>query len=160
MPPTVAQTADPTGIDLRAPVVARHHTDIAAPLDVVWQLHMDINAWPTWQRDITVARADGPFAPGASFAWETSGLQIASRIYRVDDAGDDERRTLWGGPAHGIVGLHAWTFIAVPGGVRVFTEESWSGAPVEADAATLQTALDASLVAWLRHLKAAAERSA
>jgi hypothetical protein len=32
-----------------------------------------------------------------------------------------------------------------------------AGAPVEADAATLQSQLDASLIGWLGHLKRAAE---
>jgi hypothetical protein len=35
----------------------------------------------------------------------------------------------------------------------VHTEESWSGAPVEADVAGAQAALDASLGAWLQNLK-------
>jgi hypothetical protein len=86
-------SAAPTGIDLHAPVVARHETTIAAPLDVVWRLHTDIDAWPAWQHDITVAHLDGLFAPGSSFAWQTHGLDVQSRIYRVDAAGEDERRT-------------------------------------------------------------------
>jgi len=158
MPATTTPPLNPTGVDLRAPVVARHHLDIAARLDDVWRLHTDVDGWPAWQPDITMARGDGAFAPGGSFAWETFGLEISSRIYRVDAASDTERGTLWGGPARGIVGLHAWTFLAVPGGVRVYTEESWSGPPVEADVTAMQTALDASLLSWLRHLKDAAER--
>jgi len=160
MPATTTSSVDVTGVDLRAPVFARHQIDIAAPLDAVWRLHTNVDAWPTWQRDITAARADGAFAPGNSFAWETFGLEITSRIYRVDAAGETERGTLWGGPARGIVGLHAWRFVAVPGGVRVYTEESWSGPTVDADVAALQAALDASLVTWLRHLKSTAEQQA
>jgi len=153
-------SVDATGVDLGAPVVARHQIDIAAPLDVVWRLHTNVDAWPTWQRDITAARADGAFAPENSFAWETFGLEITSGIYRVDAAGETARGTLWGGPARGIVGLHAWTFVAVPDGVRVYTEESWSGRAVEADVTAPQAALDASVVAWLRHLKSTAEQQA
>ena len=41
----------PTGVDGDAPVRARHETDINAPLDTVWQLHADVNAWPAWQTD-------------------------------------------------------------------------------------------------------------
>lgn len=151
-------SAAPSGIDVHAPVVARHDITIAAPLDGVWRLHTDVDAWPRWQSDITVAQIEGPFAPGSSFAWQTYGLDVESRIHRVDAAGDDERRTLWGGPVRGILGLHAWTFTATEEGVHVFTEESWSGAPVEADAGNLQSALYGSLVAWLAHLKVAAER--
>jgi hypothetical protein len=51
----------PTGIDGDAPVRARHETDISAPLDTVWRLHADVNAWPAWQTDITAAHIDGAF---------------------------------------------------------------------------------------------------
>jgi uncharacterized membrane protein len=47
----------------------RHETDINAPLDTVWQLHADVNAWPAWQTGITAAHIDGEFQPGASFEW-------------------------------------------------------------------------------------------
>jgi hypothetical protein len=46
-----------------------------------------------------------------------------------------------------------------PGGVRVITNESFAGAPVEADKEGMQAALDGSLGAWLAHLKSAAEAS-
>ena len=142
----------PNDIDTRAPVISRHSVVIEAPLDVVWRLHTDVDAWPDWQPDIETARLSGPFAPGSTFSWHTSGLDVESTIYRVKP----ERRTLWGGPAHGIVGIHEWTFAPEGGGTRVSTVESWSGEPIEADAAAIQEALDGSLVAWLGHLRTAA----
>jgi hypothetical protein len=42
----------------------------------------------------------------------------------------------------------------------VTTTESFAGKPVEADAQGMQALLDASLVAWLGHLKMAGESSA
>jgi len=143
----------PSGIDLRAPVISRHGAVIGAPLDTIWRLHTDVDAWPAWQPDIETARLDGPFAPGSTFSWHTGGLDIESTIYKVEPEG----RTLWGGPAHGIVGIHEWTFTPVEGGTRVETAESWSGEPIEADVEAMQAALDGSLVAWLGHLAAAAE---
>ena len=53
----------PTGIDGDAPVRAHHETDISVPLDRVWRLHADVNAWPAWQTDITAAHLDGAFRP-------------------------------------------------------------------------------------------------
>jgi hypothetical protein len=44
--------------------------------------------------------------------------------------------------------------------VHVTTDESFAGEPVEADAPGMQSVLDASLVSWLGHLKAAAESRA
>jgi hypothetical protein len=43
--------------------------------------------------------------------------------------------------------------------VHVETNESFAGDPVEADGTSMQSMLDASLGAWLGHLKAAAESS-
>jgi hypothetical protein len=33
---------------------------LAAPLRIVWQLHTDINSWPTWNGEVLAARLDGP----------------------------------------------------------------------------------------------------
>lgn len=143
----------PNGINLRAPVISRHSAVIDAPVEALWRLHTGVDDWPAWQPDIASARLDGPFAPGSTFSWHTSGLDIDSTIYEVEP----ERRTLWGGPAHGIAGIHEWTFTSAEGGTRVETAESWSGEPIEADAAAMQDALDGSLVAWLGHLRTAAE---
>ncbi len=83
----------PAGIDGDAPVLARHEIAIQAPLETIWQLHIAVNEWPTWQPDITEARLDEDFVPGASFAWTSSGFSVTSTIYDVTE----RSRTLWGG---------------------------------------------------------------
>ena len=92
----------PTGIDGDAPVLARHEIAIQAPLETIWQLHIAVNEWPTWQPDITEARLDEDFVPGASFDWTSSGLSVTSTIYDVSPPTGDvspRARTLWGGTA-------------------------------------------------------------
>jgi hypothetical protein len=59
----------PTGIDRDAPVIAHHEIDINAPLDTVWNLRTDVDAWPAWNLEVTAAKLDGAFAPGNSFTW-------------------------------------------------------------------------------------------
>jgi uncharacterized protein YndB with AHSA1/START domain len=146
-------TTAPTDVDRAAPVTAVHEIDIAAPLETVWQLHSDVNAWPRWQTDITAAHIDGPLEPGVSFEWTSYGFSVTSTVYALAE----RSRVLWGGTSGGITGVHEWLFSETPGGMHVTTTESFAGDPVEADAAGMQTVLDASLVAWLGHLKAAAE---
>ncbi|MER7760666.1 SRPBCC family protein [Streptomyces sp. NPDC097619] len=157
-------TDHPTTIDETAPVIADHSIRIAAPLERVWELHTRIAGWPDWQPDITEARVDGPVAPGTTFHWETAGLSIDSTVYAVDAT---RHRILWGGPAHGITGIHEWTFTQDPDGdgdgdgdgtVLVHTRESWAGAPVTADRVHLAAALDQSLASWLTALKRTAEQ--
>jgi uncharacterized membrane protein len=143
----------PTSIDHAAPVISHHEIDIAAPLDTVWRLHVDVDAWPTWQTDITAAHLNGSFEPGASFDWTSYGFSVTSTIYDVAH----RSRVLWGGTAGGITGVHEWLFNETPTGAHVTTNESFSGDPVSADTANMQALLDASLAAWLDHLRVAAE---
>ena len=144
----------PTDVDGSAPVLAHHEIDIGAPLEVVWALHTDVDVWPAWQTDITAARLDGGvFVPGASFEWTSFGTTVTSTIYAVAPA----TRILWGGTAEGITGIHEWVFSETFDATRVVTGESFAGAPVEADAAGMQSLLDASLVSWLGLLKETAE---
>ena len=144
----------PTDIDRDAPVIAHHEIDIAAPLDTVWSVHTDVNAWPSWNQEMTDAHLGGPFALGNSFTWTSYGFTVTSTIYEVADRG----RTLWGGASQGITGIHEWSFEPAAEGVHVITAESFAGDPVDADTAGMQTLLDNSLVAWLGRLKTEAER--
>ena len=148
--------AAPTDVDRAARVLAVHEIDIEAPLDTVWRLQIDVNAWPMSQTDITAAHLDGVFEPGVSFDWTSYGFSVTSTVYDLAE----RSRVLWGGTSGGITGVHEWLFTQTPSGVHVTTTESFAGEPVEADAPGMQTVLDASLVAWLGHLKAAAESTA
>jgi uncharacterized protein YndB with AHSA1/START domain len=141
-------------VDENAPVVVRLSTTVNAPLATVWAVHTDIDSWAGWNPDIERAELDGPLAPGASFRWLTHGLDITSTVRQLVPG----RRIVWGGPSQGIDGVHVWTFKETDGVVTVHTEESWSGAPVDAQPEQLRQALEQSLEAWLSHLKTEAER--
>ena len=94
----------PTSIDRAAPVIALHEIDIEAPLDTVWRLHVDVNAWPMWQTDITAAHIDGALEPGVSFDWTSYGFSVTSTVYDLAE----RTRVLWGGTSGGITGVHEW----------------------------------------------------
>ncbi|MFD8415044.1 MULTISPECIES: SRPBCC family protein [unclassified Streptomyces] len=148
------QTPAPYTIDESAPAVVRLDTTVRAPLARLWDLHTDIAAWPDWNPDITRAEPTGPLAVGAVFRWHTHGLDITSTVLELVPG----RRIVWGGPAHGIDGIHVWTFEETADAtVTVRTEESWSGAPVDAEPEALGQALRQSLERWLAALKSTAE---
>jgi hypothetical protein len=101
--------------------------------------------------------------PAPRSNWTGSGLGVTSTIYDVSSPTGEvspRARTLWGGTAQGITGIHEWTFTDMTQGVLVATNESFAGAPVDGDPSTMQSVLDSSLVSWLLHLKAAAEATA
>jgi hypothetical protein len=146
------------GIDENAPVITRDSIVIEAPLSTVWAVHTDVASWPEWQSGVgsTTLLTDGALREGSSFHWLVEGLDVTSTVRQIDPL----NRLVWGGPANGIEGVHVWVFTAVPGGVLVSTEESWSGEPVDADIPYAQQALDASLSQWLHGLKDRAEAGA
>ena len=145
----------PTTIDEHAPVIARHELQVNAPLEQVWSIHIAVGHWPSWQTDIDSLQASAErLAPGMTFDWTTSGLDIHTTVYRVDEMAHE---TLWGGPAHQITAVHRWVFTPQAGGTLVRTEESWDGKAIRQDVPGTQRALDASLIAWLEKLKARAE---
>ncbi|MGJ5893506.1 SRPBCC family protein [Streptomyces niveiscabiei] len=159
------------GVDPAARIRYSSDTVIEAPLATVWKLQTDVRRWPTWQPPVlTAARLDpGPLKPGSRFRWTTPApatpttpattLTITSTVREL-------RRhhcVLWSGPAIGEglridEGVHLWTFTETGDGVRVHTEETWTGSQVEADVPTATAALGAGLETWLRDLKAAAEK--
>lgn len=143
----------PVDIDRLAPVIAHHEIDIDAPLETVWELHTDVDAWPSWHPEVTSATLVGAFVAGSSFTWTSYDFPVTSTIYDVVD----RSRSLWGGVAQGIMGTHEWRFETTPNGTHVVTSESFAGDPVEADPAALQGMLDGSLTTWLSRLKARAE---
>jgi hypothetical protein len=68
----------------------------------------------------------------------------------------------WTGPAIGDGlaidrGTHVWNFVPVRGGVLVRTEETWTGAQVEADVTLATRYLGMGLEQWLTDLRTTAE---
>lgn len=139
-----------------APVITRDQIIINAPLQLVWDIQTDVQAWPQWQPDVDSAKSSGPLLIGSSFRWQTAGLNITSTVTAIEPLG----RIEWGGPGNGITAVHVWTFVQTAVGVLVKTEESWEGEPIDAAIEQMQAALDDSLSQWLRNLKDRAEQTA
>jgi len=168
--PNATLTCAGKGIDPGARIHHRTETLVKAPLGKIWRLHTDVARWPSWQPAVTSAKRldPGPLRPGSRFRWTTPApatpttpettLVITSTVGQVEPG----RCVRWTGPAIGDGlridrGVHVWTFEAAEGGVLVRTEESWTGAQIEADPATAIRYLAAGLDAWLADLKTTAE---
>ncbi|GAQ51889.1 polyketide cyclase / dehydrase and lipid transport [Streptomyces acidiscabies] len=134
------------------------------PLDTVWKLQTDVERWPSWQPPVLAAeRLDpGRLKPGSRFRWTTPAPATTLTITSTVQELRRHHCVLWSGPAIGEglridEGVHLWTFTETGDGVRVHTEETWTGDQIETDVPTATAALGAGLEAWLRDLKAAAE---
>lgn len=156
------------GVDPDARVRHRTGITINAPLRTVWKLQTDVERWSSWQGPVESAeRLDhGRLRAGSAFRWAlplppnptpATRLDITSTVRQLRH----HACIRWTGPATGeglrIDGVHVWKFTEVAGAVHVSTEETHTGAQVEADVPTATALLREGLEAWLRDLKAAAE---
>ncbi|MVF23699.1 hypothetical protein EVC37_19090 [Methylocaldum sp. BRCS4] len=142
-------------IDRHAPLTARKEIVVAAPVDVVWNIHTDIERWPEWQPDISSISLEGTLAPGTLFRWKAQGLKITSTLQEVEP----QRGIGWTGVALGMKAIHIWKFESQDNSTRVVTEESLSGWLARLLKLFDPAFLDKSLEASLRLLKAKAEQA-
>ncbi|MER5887949.1 SRPBCC family protein [Streptomyces sp. NPDC001941] len=171
--PAPALTCRGQGVDPAAKIRYRTEAFVAASASEVWRLQTDVARWPAWQSTVTSAKRldPGPLRPGSRFRWTTpvpetpttpaTTLVITSTVHQARPG----RCVRWSGPAVGDGlridrGVHVWTFTPVRGGVVVRTEETWSGAQVEADPETSRGYLAQGLDLWLADLRKTAEARA
>jgi uncharacterized membrane protein len=141
-------------VDRHAPLVARMEIVIQAPLEVVWNLLTDLQAWPEWQGNIASVIMEGDLAPGTIFRWKASGIKIVSTLQEVEPM----RRISWTGTSPGMRAIHIWDFESYDGGLRVVTEESLSGWFASLLKLFDHRFLEKSLEESLQTLKRAAEK--
>ena len=143
-----------SGINHAAPVVARSETEIVAAREVVWHVLTGIEQWPAWNPEVKSVAMKGGLRQGVQFRWRAGPGTITSTLEHVDAP----RRIAWSGTSFGIEVMHVYALETRDGATLVRTEESYDGLVARLFRGRLQKALESSLEAGLRHLKAEAER--
>ncbi|HEX2142724.1 MAG TPA: SRPBCC family protein [Candidatus Limnocylindria bacterium] len=143
-------------VDRRAPVIESAEVSVAADRGTVWAVMSDIEAWPSWSKDISSAELLGPLAPGTEFVWQAGPGTIRSRLVAVEPGS----RIGWTGSTMGIRAVHQWRIEEQGDRTRVVTDESWSGLLPWLLRAPMRSRLRTSLREGLTYLQAEAERRA
>ncbi len=141
-------------INKNAPVFARKELLINAPIEKVWEIQSNIDAWPGWQPDITTAKLEADLKEGSTFRWKAQGLTIHSQLHTVEP----NRRIGWTGTALGMDAIHNWTFEDRGETTLAITEESLSGWLTRLMKLFDPHFLEKSLEATLQRLKDKAEK--
>lgn len=110
-------------VDVNATLVARKEVVVDAPVERVWEVQADIEAWPVWQEDVSEARLEGELERGTRFVWKAMGMKIVSRLESVEK----NKEIGWSGKALGMQARHVWRFERMGAKTKVVTEESMSG---------------------------------
>lgn len=110
-------------INYNGPITYSAEKWIPVPLDIAWDVQINIAEWSKWNTEISRVQLNGPVAPGTTFRWKAGGAPIISEIQEVIP----KQRITWTGRMLGIRAIHSWTFEKREDGVQVKTEESFEG---------------------------------
>lgn len=141
-------------INSNAPVVCSRTIQIDTDIQSVWSILTNVNAWSTWQSDISDSELKEPLAPGASFLWKSGGTRIRSTVHSLDYC----RSIGWTGKAAGTRAIHNWTLSELNGHTELVVEESMEGPMAHLLRKYLQKTLDRGMQLWLELLKKECEK--
>lgn len=143
-------TASSTGLEGDALISAKKEVLIAAPINQVWAVFIDIDNWSSWHPEISSAKLDGIPAQGASFRWKSSGINIHSTVNDFNPV----NTISWVGDAFGANAYHQWHFQALSdNSTKVTSYEQMNGWLVWLLTGTMEKTLNESLSLWLQALK-------
>jgi hypothetical protein len=128
--------------------------EIDAPVEKVWNIQTNIDAWHEWQPEISHAKLASSLEAGATFFWKSGGFSLSSTIGEVTE----NKLIGWNGRGFGVSAIHVWEFKQIENGnTLVRTKESMDGWLVRLLKGMLDKKLNESLDIWLLSLKQAAE---
>lgn len=133
---------------------------IEAPPEVVWQVIVEAESWPTWYEgalDVRVAGSDdGILRADSVFSWKTMGFRFESVVHEHEPPG----RLAWESRRWDIKGYHAWLIVPTDEGSWVVTEETQFGLLANLQATFQRDKLRLLHDVWLAEIKARAEARA
>ena len=141
-------------INREAPVVVEGEIEIAAPIEVVWDVLTTIEDWPQWNADVKSTEIAGPVAPGTAFRWKAGPGTIKSQLQTVEP----QHVIAWTGSWLGISAIHCWRLDRSDGGTRVQSQESVEGVPARLLPGRHRSVFERSTQTSLQALKVEAER--
>ena len=131
--------------------------DIEASPEVVWQVIIEAESWPSWYEgafDVVVADSDdGVLRAGSTFSWKTMGFRFTSVIHEYEPP----TRLAWESRRGDIKGYHAWLIIPTETGCRIVTDESQFGLLANLQNAFQPNKLRLLHDVWLTEIKTRAE---
>lgn len=128
--------------------------EINAPVEKVWSIQTNIDAWEEWQPDISEARLTSGLETGATFVWKSGGFKLVSRIGKISE----NKFFGWTGRGFGASAIHIWEFKQLESGNTLLrTRESMDGWLVRLLKGMMHKKLNDSLDTWLNSLKQVAE---
>lgn len=143
-------------INRNAPVWAELDIEIAAPIEAVWDVLQDVDAWGHWLSIGKAAGLEGPLAPGTRLWMKPNGVPGTIRV--TIDAVEEPHVLAWSSRNFGIFAIRSWRLESIEGGTRVHTAESADGPVIRLLRRPLTKVTASVMPKWLDGLKTEAQR--
>jgi len=144
-------------IDRDAPVRIEREVEIAAPIQVVWDVLTSVDQWPRWFSEGEAVSLEGSLAPGTTMRMKGRGTgSIKATIQRVEPP----HCLAWTSHMLGVSAISVWRLEARGTGTHVARGESLAGLFARVLRTMLKKKLDSFTETWLHDLKTEAERRA
>ncbi|MFO7590292.1 MAG: SRPBCC family protein [Acidimicrobiia bacterium] len=109
-----------------APVWLEREIQIAASIDLVWDVLTGVNDWPRWFTEGESAAIAGPVEPGTTIRMKARGTgAITARI----ESAEQPHVLAWTSRTFGISVISVWRLDRYDGETRVVKGESMDGFP-------------------------------
>ena len=115
------------GTNPSSPAYCRQETFIEASPKEVFDVIAQLNQWPEWQSGVKMIHADHPLECGATFKWNNSGMQINSRVTRIEEG----KMICWTSKAIWIKARISWVLEEEDHGCHVYYEQIIEGLGAE-----------------------------
>ena len=139
-----------------APWFLHNRIDIAAPPEVVWDVLVTADAWPTWYEgasDVQLPDGATRLSDGMKFRWKTMGQSFTTTTKEFQPP----YRMGWESRKNTIRAYHAWLIVPTKFGCTVITDEAQHGLLTTLQRVFQPNKLHRLHDRWLRELKARAE---
>lgn len=141
-------------IDRDAPVTGQADVEIRAPAEKVWELLVEIAAWPSWHPEIVGVRYPEHLEPGASFGWQVGRRNLTSTITVIASP----HHLAWETPVRGGTVRQAFLIEPHERECHVTVECSVDGLAARLLRRRVQRATDEAQRRWVAALRERAER--
>jgi uncharacterized membrane protein len=137
-------------INEQASIRDRQSIIINAPIAKVWNVLIDVNNWPQWNKDIKSASC-AQVSAGSEFEWKILHKRFKSKFQAVNEPG----LLTWTGKSKLVKSIFVWSLEASDSQTIVTVEESVEGIVIPLF--NKQSKLHDVLIDWLEALKMKAE---
>jgi hypothetical protein len=134
-------------------IKAEYRVEVESTAERLWDILVDVKAWPQWQGTSYVDPPAAPLKKGSTFTAELGGHNWNVTVTEADVPS----RLVWAGRQMGLKAVHEWEFAEAGGRTQALSRDTMTGWPLLFARAAVEKKVSEHDEKWLANLKSRAE---